>query len=297
MTPANRRLVIIHNPTSGMRNKSRFSKALLRLAETRCEVEILKTSGPGHATFLTQELISRNEPDLVLVAAGGDGTVSEILNGLTGGALPLGVIPLGTANVLARELGIGVSIDKAVETLVHADPVPAYTAVANDKRFLLMLGAGYDSLAVAALNSNQKKRFGAIAYVVAAVRAISGFQDMKLDIKINGTHYSAGTVVISKAKYYGGPFIIAPDGGLDKPRLDVLIFKGSGIVNALRYGVALLLNRISRLPDVETLVTDMPILLTASREFPCQCDGDGGLVTPVKVSLDPKPLMILRAAV
>lgn len=297
MTPVNRRLVIIHNPTSGLRNKSRFSKALLLLAETKCEVEILKTSGPGHATLLTQELISRNDPDLVLVAAGGDGTVSEILNGLTGGALPLGVIPLGTANVLARELGIGVSIDKAVDALVQADPVPAYTAVANDKRFLLMLGAGYDSLAVAALRSDQKKRYGAIAYVISAVRAMSGFRDMKLDIKVNGAHYSAGTVVISKAKYYGGPFIMAPDGGLDKPRLDVLIFKGSGIVNAVRYGVALLLNRISRLPDVETLVTDTPILLTASKEFPCQCDGDGGLVTPVNISLDPKPLMVLRATV
>lgn len=297
MTPANRRLVIIHNPTSGMRNKSRFSKALLRLAETECEVEILKTTGPGHATMLTQELVARNDPDLVLVAAGGDGTVSEILNGLKGGDIPLGVIPLGTANVLARELGVGVSIEKAVETLAQAGPVPVHTALANDKRFLLMLGAGYDSLAVAALRSDQKKRYGAIAYVFAAMRAISGFRNMKLEIEVNGTRYSAGTVVVTKARYYGGPFVIAPDGGLEKQRLDVLIFKGSGMVNAVRYGVALLLNRISRLPDVEMLVTDKPISLTAPMTFPCQCDGDGGLMTPVSISLDPQPQMILRAEV
>ncbi|MDF2366674.1 diacylglycerol kinase family protein [Sneathiella sp.] len=297
MTPANRRLVIIHNPTSGMRNKSRFSKALLRLAETECEVEILKTGGPGHATTLTKELIARNDPDLVLVAAGGDGTVSEILNGLKGGELPLGVIPLGTANVLARELGVGVSIDKAVETLVSAEPVLVHTAIANDKRFMLMLGAGYDSLAVAALRSDQKKRYGAIAYVFAAVRAISGFRNMKLEIDVNGTRYRAGTVIITKARYYGGPFIIAPEGGIGKPRLDVLIFKGSGIVNAIRYGSALLLNRIDRLPDIEMLVTDMPVSLTSPASFPCQCDGDGGLETPVNISLDPQPLMILRAAI
>lgn len=297
MTPANRRLVIIHNPTSGMRNKSRFSKALLRLAETACEVEILKTIGPGHATMLTKDLIARNDPDLVLVAAGGDGTVSEILNGLKGGELPLGVIPLGTANVLARELGVGVSIEKAVETLAQAEPVPVHTAIANDKRFLLMLGAGYDSLAVAALRSDQKKRYGAIAYVFAAIRAIFGFRNMNLEIEVNGTHYSAGTVIVTKAKYYGGPFVIAPEGGVEKARLDVLIFKGSGIVNAVRYGLALLLNRVSRLPDVETLVTDTPISLTSPAPFPCQCDGDGGFETPVNISLDPQPLMILRATI
>jgi YegS/Rv2252/BmrU family lipid kinase len=297
MTPANRRLVIIHNPTSGMRNKSRFSKALLRLAETECEVEILKTTGPGHATMLTQELVARNDPDLVLVAAGGDGTISEILNGLKGGDLPLGVIPLGTANVLARELGVGVSIEKAVDTLVTALPVPVYTALANDKRFLLMLGAGYDSLAVAAMRSDQKKRFGAIAYVLAAMRVISGFRNMKLEVRVNGVRHSAGSVIITKAKYYGGPFVIAPDGGIEKPQLDVLIFRGSGAVNAIRYGMALLLNRINRLPDVEMLVTDTAISLTSPAPFPCQCDGDGGFETPVNISLDPQPLMILRAAI
>ena len=224
MTAVSRRLVIIHNPTSGMRNKSRFSKALLLLAETQCEVEILKTSGPGHATRLTEELIERNDPDIVLVAAGGDGTVSEILNGLKGGELPLGVIPLGTANVLARELGVGVSIDKAVETLVTAEPIPVCTAIANGKRFLLMLGAGYDSLAVASLRSDQKKRFGAIAYVFAAARALSQFRNMRLEVEVSGVRRTAGTVVITNARYYGGPFVIAPDGGIEKSQLDVLVF-------------------------------------------------------------------------
>ncbi|MZR31706.1 diacylglycerol/lipid kinase family protein [Sneathiella litorea] len=294
MTPANRRLVIIHNPTSGMRNKSRFSKALLGLAETQCEVEILKTSGPGHATMLTEELVGRKGPDLVLVAAGGDGTVSEILNGLKDCNIPLGVIPLGTANVLARELGVGVSIKKAVDTLVTASPVPVFTAFANEKRFLLMLGAGYDSLAVAALRSDQKKRFGAMAYVLAAMRVISGYRNMNLEVEVNGVRHRAGSVIITKAKYYGGPFVIAPDCGIETPRLAVLVLKGSGIVNAIRYGGALLANRLDSLPDVEVVVTDKPVSLTSAAEFPCQCDGDGGLATPIEVSLDPQPIMMLR---
>jgi YegS/Rv2252/BmrU family lipid kinase len=295
MTPAKRRLVIIHNPSSGMRNKSRFSKALLCLADTQCEVEILKTTGPGHATLLTQELVERNDPDIVLVAAGGDGTVSEILNGLNGGELPLGVIPLGTANVLARELGIGVSIEKAIQTLVESVPTPVYAAFANNKRFLLMVGAGYDSLAVAALRGDQKKRYGAFAYVLAAARTMPSFRNMKLEVSVNGNRYNASTVIVSKARYYGGPFVIAMNGGIEKPRLDVLVFKGAGIVNALRYGIALLLNRVHRLPDVETFTTDKPVTLNAEENFPCQCDGDGGIFAPVTISLDPAPQMILRA--
>ena len=295
MTLPTRRLVIIHNPASGKRNKSRLSKALLRLAEAQCEVEVLKTSGPGDAISLARQLIERKDPGIVIVAAGGDGTVSEILNGLSGGELPLGVIPLGTANVLARELGIGVSIDKAVDALVSAEPTVAYTAMANDKRFLLMLGAGYDSLAVAALRSDQKKRFGPFAYVLAAMRAVSSFRDMKLEVEVNGVGYSGGSVIVTKVRYYGGPFVIAPEGGIEKPRLDILVLKGSGLLNALRYGTALLFNRIASLPDVEMLVTDQEVLLSALTEFPCQCDGDGGLMMPLRISLDPQPYRVLRA--
>ena len=295
MTLSKRRLVIIHNPTSGMRNKNRFSKALLCLADTDCEVEILKTMGPGHATEMTRELVARNDPDIVLVAAGGDGTVLEILNGLDGGELPLGVIPLGTANVLAREIGVGASIEKAIKVLATALPVPAYAARANEKRFLLMVGAGYDSLTVAALRPGEKKRFSAFAYVFAAFRASPGFRDMELEVSIEGKHYIAASVVISKARYYGGPFLIAAEGGIEKPRFDVVLLKNAGLVAAFRYGMALLFNRMSRLSDVETLTTDKEISIKSSKVFPCQCDGDICLETPLRISLDPTPIPILRA--
>ena len=295
MTLSKRRLVIIHNPTSGMRNKNRFSKALLCLADTDCEVEILKTMGPGHATEMTRELVARNDPDIVLVAAGGDGTVLEILNGLNGGDLPLGVIPLGTANVLARELGVGASIEKAIEILVTALPVPVYSAKANEKRFLLMAGAGYDSLTVAALRPGEKKRFGAIAYVFAAFRAAPGFRDMELEVTVDGKRYTAASAVISKARYYGGPFVIAADGGIEKPRFDVVLLKNAGFVAAFRYGMALLLNRLARLSDVVTLTTDKEILIKSSKTFPCQCDGDICLETPLLISLNPTPIRVLRA--
>ncbi|MCF8468101.1 MAG: hypothetical protein K9G33_11910 [Sneathiella sp.] len=278
-----------------MRNKSRFSKALMGLAEADCEVEILKTDGPGHAMVLTGELVRRNDPGIVIVAAGGDGTVSEILNGLQGSALPLGVIPLGTANVLARELGIGVSISKAVRTLVTAEPVCVHTARANGKRFLLMVGAGYDSLAVAALNSDQKRRFGAFAYVLAAVRAVRQFNNMELEVTVDGVVYLASSVIVTKVRHYGGPFVIARDSGLDKPRFDVLILKGGGILNAIRYGIALLSNQLPELADVDAIWTDEDIYLTAKTEFPCQHDGDAGLSTPVRISLDKSALWILKS--
>jgi diacylglycerol kinase family enzyme len=189
-----------------------------------------------------------------------------------------------------------VSIKKAFETLVKAEPVTVHTAMANEKRFLLMLGSGYDSLAVAALRSDQKKRFGAIAYILAAARALFKFRNMRMEIDVDGIRHSAGTVVVTNARYYGGPFLIASEGGIEKPRLDVVILKGAGIFNAFRYGFALLLNRLHHLPDVDIVVTDKPVTLTAAEKFPCQCDGDGGLVTPVHISLDLQSLRILRAA-
>ena len=158
-----------------------------------------------------------------------------------------------------------------------------------------MVGAGYDSLAVAALISRQKRKFGAFAYVLAAVRAVRQFNNMELEVTVDGVAYAACSVIVTKAQYYGGPFIIARDGGLDKPRLDVLILKGGGIMNAIRYGTALLFNRLSELQDVDAIWTDQDIYLTAKAEFPCQRDGDGGLSTPVTISLDRGALWILKS--
>lgn len=296
MTEGKRRLAIIHNPISGFRNKSRFARALLALSEADCEVEILKTERPRHAEDLAKELAARNDPDLAIVAAGGDGTVAEILNGLDDARVPLGVIPLGTANVLARELGIGTSIQKAVETLVTATPCLVHSGRANERRFLLMVGAGYDSLAVAALNPAEKRKFGAIAYVLAGFRAIGSFGALQLRLRTESEVSSGGTIIVTNVRHYGGGFIIAPDAGLERPGFDVLILKGSGFFNAIRYGLALISGRLPHLKDVEMWQDLREMTLEADQPFPCQYDGDGGLLTPVHITFKENSILILKPA-
>ena len=157
MTEDARRFLIIHNPVSGSRNAKRLSKVLNKLEIAGCEVTLAGTEYAGHASEIAAEAVKSGENWSAIVAAGGDGTISEVASGMTDTKIPLGFIPLGTANVLAREAGVGTNLQKAVRTLASGKAVEIFPGQMGGQRFLLMVGAGYDSLAVSELNSDEKK--------------------------------------------------------------------------------------------------------------------------------------------
>ncbi len=295
MTKNSRHLLIIHNPISGSRNKQRFSKAASLLQAAGCKLTIKTTERSNHAIELVGEALAENQNWSAIVAAGGDGTICEVANGLRGSSIPLGVIPLGTANVFAREIGVGMKLENVATVIASALPVPIYPGLIAEERFLLMVGAGYDSLAVSGLIPEEKKKYGAAAYILAALRALKHFKHLDVSIRINGEIRQGASVIVSRSRLFGGPFVAAPKGDLRNSDFQVLILKKKGIWPAVKYGLALVTNRIASLDTVEYLQTEDEVEITASPSIPCQIDGDGGFETPHILRIDDKPLHILAA--
>ncbi len=293
MTEDARRFLIIHNPVSGSRNAKRLSKVLDKLEKAGCGVTLAGTEYAGHASKIAAEAVKSGENWSAVVAAGGDGTISEVASGMTDTDIPLGFIPLGTANVLAREVGVGTNLQKAVRTLTSGKAVEIFPGQMGDQRFLLMVGAGYDSLAVSELSSHEKRKYGALAYIFAAVRAVKRFKSLDVRVKVNGEDYRGASVIASRVRLFGGPFTIAPDADLCKPGLHVLILKNRGLWAALKYGAALACNRLWKLSSVDYIRTDGTVEILSDHPTPCQFDGDDGPETPVSLTTDRRKLFLM----
>ncbi|MEH6405212.1 MAG: diacylglycerol kinase family protein [Sneathiella sp.] len=295
MLAENRKFLIIRNPVSGRRNQNRFEKILALLEKSGCTVSVKVTEYAGHGTELVKRALENGEDWSAIVGAGGDGTIAELANAMEGTNIPLGIIPMGTANVLAREVGIGLGIKKIVAVLTSAKPETIYPGLIGDRRFLLMVSAGYDSLAVAQLRTEEKKKFGAFAYVLAALRASRQFRDLDLSIKIDEKIYKGASIIVSRSRLFGGFFVAAPTADLRKPYFHILILKNKGLWAAIKYGFVLISGRISTCRSVDYIQTDGPVDLLSQMDIPCQIDGDSGPLTPQSISIDEKPIKILAA--
>ncbi|MGA2832911.1 MAG: diacylglycerol kinase family protein [Terracidiphilus sp.] len=175
-----RRVALIYNPASGQHTLGRrqaIDKALVILREAGVEAEALETSAPGSASLLTVEAISRG-CDAIL-ACGGDGTVHEVLQSLVGTNIALGVVPLGTANALAANLGLHSSPAKTVRKLLAADPVRisvgqisyrAKKGATDSHYFTVAAGVGADALFLSRLDPSLKRRLGYLLYLVEGFR-------------------------------------------------------------------------------------------------------------------------------
>lgn len=162
--PADRcRVTVIHNPAAGLRQRRRLHRFLRELERRGHTVRLFRTAHPGDGMAIAAALDAASVD--VVVAAGGDGTVNEVANGLAGRSIPLAIMPLGTANVLAWELGLGTKIPAAADLLSAGRIVEVRMAHAGPWRFLLMASAGPDARVVAAVHSRLKRWLGKGAYV------------------------------------------------------------------------------------------------------------------------------------
>lgn len=290
-----RRVKVVYNPTAGNRKRKRLSIALKELKKHAKKVKVSATRYAGDgANRAYKGLFRKNDkkPYDVIAAAGGDGTIAEVANGMRFSDTPLLVLPLGTANVLAREIGLPISMQKVAKTFENLSVKKVWPGYMNGKRFVMMVGAGFDSLAVAALEVNLKKRIGAAAYVVAAFKAVKRMKDLNVVVTIDGVEHQCASVIVTKGRLYGGPFVIAPDAGLEKSHFDVVIMPKGGLSGALRYGLALPFNRLHTLKDV-TILKATEVTIDSPNALPIQADGDFVGMAPVTMTIDEAPLNIL----
>jgi len=280
-----RRVLVIHNPTAGRQKHRRLDAIVARLERFGASVEVRATTRRGDAEDFAAA--ARPEDVDAVIAAGGDGTVNEVLNGLArgSGGMAVGVIPLGTANVLACEIGLRPrDLSGIARTIAFGPTRRVHLGIANGRRFLLMAGVGLDAEVVAKINSALKRHTGKLAYVVESLKQAVGYDFPKLTIRADGVVYEGCMAVACKGRHYGGPFIAAPDADLEAPKLDLCILPNPGMAGMLRYGLALPFGKLSDLPEVR-VISARSIVITGPRGAPVQGDGDIVARLPAEIGI------------
>lgn len=292
------RCLVIYNPTAGRRRRRRLAASLAVLDRAGVACELVETRGPDDA----ERLAADSGPDFGMVAvAGGDGTVNGAINGLMARAgagrrvAPLGILPLGTANVLAAELGIPTDPESAAEILAAGASARIFIGRANGRYFSTMAGVGFDALVVERVRPRLKRLLGKGAYVVETVRQLARGAGGGYRATVAGETVEAASVVVANSRYYGGRFVLAPDARLDREELQVCLFLSAGRLAAIRYLLAMPLGRLPRLADYR-IVPARHVSIAGRAGDPVQGDGDILTRVPVDIDLAPERLTVVVPA-
>jgi diacylglycerol kinase (ATP) len=292
-----RRLLVIYNPTAGNRVRRRLAAWLACVERLGAAVSLRETKAPRHAEALAHAA----DPALVdaVVAAGGDGTINEVVNGLAESPLPLGILPLGTANVLAGEIGLPRHATALARILAFAPARPVWPGEALSagttagRRFLIMAGIGFDADVVESLDLSLKRRFGKLAYVASIVGRLRDYRQRSYRAELDGVAVESASLVAAKAHFYGGRFVLAPTARLDDPVFQVVLFGRGGRGPALGYMAAMAAGVLRRCSSVR-IVPARQVRLIEPPGACVQLDGDIHVRLPVTLRIAATPLQLIQ---
>lgn len=294
-------IVLIANPIAKKASERKIAKASRFLRSKGYEVEVLFTKQRGDAENLAKK-ISRRNSELLIIAAGGDGTFNEVINGIVGTDIPMAILPMGTTNVLAKELGVPEDVEGAMKIAVSSTPKtvslgkiyvtrhspPPQADVT--RHFCLMAGIGFDGEAVFRINEALKKLSGKGAYIYSGIKTLSVFDPSELTFDINGKTYYGYSAIISKSAKYGGNFKITPDARLADPTLYICLFKGKRRPDIFRYVCGIVAGRHLNFKDIEYLKATS---IEVNGNAHIQIDGDYFGVTPAKIEVVPNIVRLI----
>lgn len=286
-----RRVLLIVNPTAGARKLGRARRAVEALGRLGVAATVRETTCRGDAERFAAAA-SLAEFDAV-VAAGGDGTINEVANGLGRHSPPLGIVPLGTANVFASELGLPLSPEAAARAIVEGRPRPVFVGAANGRRFLQMAGAGFDARVVEGVSGDLKRLLGKGAYVWRTAIELGRYEFQPLRVELDGAPYEAASAIVANGRFYGGRFVAAPCASPERPSFEVVLFRRPGRIGALRALAALGAGGLGRLPEVE-IKTARRIAIAGPGGAPVQADGDVIGRLPIQIEVCGRRLWALR---
>jgi diacylglycerol kinase (ATP) len=222
------KIVIIANPIAGGgRAYHSIQSYVHKWKHSNWDVGILATRSRDHAGLLAQELL-QNPPDLVAVC-GGDGTLNEIASRVPCPPFPVALLPAGTANVVARELGLPLDPIRALQVALNrvVRPVDLGELNAGIRRFLFVAGIGFDAFVVANVRPGLKKKLGMAAYAAAIVSALRSYSFPEFQVVVDGRSYTATSCLACNAKSYGGGLLFCPKADMSDGLLDIVILEGN----------------------------------------------------------------------
>lgn len=276
--------LLIANPMAGTGWKGwSLNKVVWRLKEIFPGMEVAYTKGPGDATALSRQAVSDGYK--TIISAGGDGTINETINGMAGSDSALGVIPMGTGNALARELGLSLNPVRAASMLANTTSRKIHLGIANGRYFVVGAGIGFDALMMERVDRSYKglkRRLGVILYIIAGIETLYAYNHPKIRFIIDGEEHMGeyGLVVKSNA----GRFKFAKSISLDDPSLLLCLFKHVKTIPFLRYWLSVLSGDPVNSEEI-AYIRGKEIYVSSDDPVPVHVDGEVIGKLPVKISL------------
>ncbi|HEX5643155.1 MAG TPA: diacylglycerol kinase family protein [Thermoleophilia bacterium] len=294
MTVTGRRLAAIFNPHSGGGGYKRDLPLIFdALRGLGYRVEGLETREPGDAGRLAREAVADGVD--IVAALGGDGTVNETINGLAGSDVPLAIIPTGTVNVLAMELGIPLEPPDAVKLLASGNVSWIDLGRAGDRYFGLMAGVGMDAAVVASMHPAMKKALKEAAFAVQGVGTYLTHDDPLFRVTARERTVEGYFAVFGNSSNYGGAFGITPLADMRDGLLDVCVLKDKSFVSTVWYWTAALINAHIKHPKVEYFRTESAVVeaVEGDQEVLVQTDGEMAGKLPMECRVVPRALRVV----
>src|SRR5213593_4416585 len=282
-------IAVILNPTAGNLETVRDWQERVESIARRCPIRI--TSHPGEAEALARRAVE--DGFARIVAAGGDGTVNQVANGIAGSNCALGILPMGTVNVFAMELGLPSDDLALCWDVIEAGNVRLVDLPsANQKYFVQLGGIGLDAQAVKETSLAFKRSLGPLSYLISAAQ-IAARRPPKLFIQSeNAPVEEASFVLIGNGRLYGGPFPFFKHAVLDDGLFDVVVFKRLGYLEIMKYLQDVVFSSVIRAPEVEYFQTQR-LRVTSEQDVPVELDGELAGNCPVEVRIQKKALQVL----
>jgi diacylglycerol kinase (ATP) len=301
-----RRIVVILNPKAGRGQGSarKAELAALLTAGARAvgaEWKIVETQAAGSAIELTRQAVREGTADFatVVAAAGGDGTLNEVVNGLVG-SHPIGLeavcglVPLGTGNDFARCIGLGTDLKRSVENLFHGTPCPVDVGNAGERWFLNIAGCGFDALVADRINRGFRRLHGTTAYIAAVCDCLRTLKPAQLTLTLDGQRLETRALMcsVANATSYGGGMRVAPDARIDDGLFDICLLREAGRLEFLLAFPRVFKGTHVSHPKV-TMLRAAVVRVESDPPLPILVDGDVVGTTPVTFTLHPHKLRML----
>jgi YegS/Rv2252/BmrU family lipid kinase len=285
--PGMTRIFAIFNPAARGEKSQRLRQFLESKKSDR--VVLAPTECAGDATRLAATV---GDYDIV-VAAGGDGTINEVINGLGEAGTALGILPLGTANVFAKELGLPHDFGDAWQVIEagksRSIDLPCAEFAGKRRYFCQLAGVGFDARAVRAASWELKKKVGPLAYVWSGLKTLG---ETHAPVEVAPRGVAGAAVFVGNGRYYGGKFRLFPQAKLDDGLLDVCVFEKLGYLDLLRYGPGVLCGTHMRLKGVHYFQTP-ELVCNGAEPAPFELDGEDAGDAPVRFWVKPRALRVI----
>jgi diacylglycerol kinase (ATP) len=299
----NKKYLLIVNPSSGQgRYKIFLDKIERYFKKNKMPLDVIFTRKKDHATAIARKA-SRSDKYGVIIGAGGDGTINEVLTGIIGSKKKIAIIPWGTGNVFAREMNIPFSPKKIFKIIKKGKSIKIDIGRCNKKYFFLMTSAGFDAYSIKQTEkTNLKKFLGKLSYIAGSIAAFTRYNFPEIKVEIDGKKHESGTfVLVSNTSRYAMYFTITPRAIPNDGLFDVYIFKEAGKFNFLKLLAKIILSAFSKTYRKKSAVflikqsfhKAKKIKLSSAGKVLTQIDGDLHESLPVNIKIIPNAVEVI----